>query len=151
VQRRLQIKGERRKVLVIDDYGHHPTEIRATLSALRDAVPGRRLVVLFQPHRFTRTKGLFKEFHTAFHAADILVMTEIYSAGEQPIENITAAGLLESIQQHGQRQTYLVPEVNEVAKQVLPMLAEGDVVLTLGAGDIWQAGERLLDLLNADV
>jgi UDP-N-acetylmuramate--alanine ligase len=150
VQRRLQIKGERKGVLVIDDYGHHPTEIRATISALRDALPERRLIVLFQPHRYTRTKGLLKEFNTAFHAADILILTEIYPASEQPIAGVSAAVLLESIKQHGQRQAFLVPEMNDVPAAVLPMLAPGDVVLTLGAGDIWQAGEKLLHLLAED-
>ena len=150
VQRRLQIKGERKGVLVIDDYGHHPTEIRATISALRDALPERRLIVLFQPHRFTRTKGLMKEFNTAFHAADILILTEIYAASEQPLTGVTSAALLDSIKQHGQRQATLVPEVNEVPVAVLPMLAPGDVVLTLGAGDIWQAGVRLLELLDEE-
>jgi UDP-N-acetylmuramate--alanine ligase len=148
VQRRLQIKGERRDVLVIDDYGHHPTEIRATLSALRDALPKRRLVVLFQPHRYTRTRGLAREFHTAFHAADILVLTEIYGAGESPIADVSTAALLESIQQHGQRQAHLVPDVTDIARQVLPLLKAGDLVLTLGAGDIWQVGEELLELLQ---
>jgi UDP-N-acetylmuramate--alanine ligase len=150
VQRRLQIKGERKGVLVIDDYGHHPTEIRATISALRDALPERRLIVLFQPHRYTRTKGLQKEFNTAFHAADILILTEIYAASEQPIEGVTSAALLENIKQHGQRQAVLVPEVNDVPAAALPILAAGDVVLTLGAGDIWQTGERLLELLGED-
>jgi UDP-N-acetylmuramate--alanine ligase len=134
--------------LVIDDYGHHPTEIRATLSALRDALPKRRLVVLFQPHRYTRTRGLAREFHTAFHAADILVLTEIYGAGESPIADVSTAALLESIQQHGQRQAHLVPDVTDIARHVLPLLKAGDLVLTLGAGDIWQVGEELLELLQ---
>jgi UDP-N-acetylmuramate--alanine ligase len=147
VQRRLQIKGERRGMLVIDDYGHHPTEIRATISALRDALPERRLVVLFQPHRYTRTKGLWKEFNTAFHGADILILTEIYAASEQPIEGVSAAALLDSIKQHGQRQAHLVQEVGDVPDMALNLLEEGDVVLTLGAGNIWQTGEKLLSLL----
>jgi UDP-N-acetylmuramate--alanine ligase len=150
VQRRLQIKGERRGVLVIDDYGHHPTEIRATISALRDALPERRLVVLFQPHRYTRTKGLLKEFNTAFHAADILILTEIYAASEQPIEGVSGGALLDSIKRHGQRQAYLVPEVDDVPDMAMGLLKEGDVVLTLGAGNIWQIGEKILSRLAAD-
>jgi len=147
VQRRLQVKGERRGVLVIDDYGHHPTEIRATISALRDALPERRLIVLFQPHRYTRTKGLLKEFNTAFHAADILILTEIYAASEEPIEGVSSAALLDSIKQHGQRQAFLVPEVDDVPDMAINLLEEGDVVLTLGAGNIWQIGEKLLSRL----
>ena len=148
VQRRLQVRGERRGILVVDDYGHHPTEVRATLAALRDAMPERRLVVLFQPHRYTRTKALCKEFYTAFHGADLLVLTDIYDAGEKPIAGITSAFLLEGIKQHGQRQAYLIPALDDLPAQILPLLAEGDVVLTLGAGNIWTAGPRLLEKLG---
>jgi UDP-N-acetylmuramate--alanine ligase len=137
-------------VQVIDDYGHHPTEIRATISALRDALPERRLIVLFQPHRYTRTKGLLKEFNTAFHAADILILTEIYAASEQPIAGVSGAALLNSIKQHGQRQAYLVPEVDDLPDMACTLLQEGDVVLTLGAGNIWQTGEKLLTRLAED-
>ncbi len=150
VQRRLQIKGEARGITVIDDYGHHPTEIKATLAALRGAWPKRRLVVLFQPHRYTRTQGLFKEFCTAFHDADILYMTEIYAASESPIEGVTGEALLQGTRQHGQRQAHFVAEVEGLPGAVLPILLAGDVVLTLGAGNILQAGEQLLELLEQD-
>lgn len=147
VQRRMQIKGEKKGMTVIDDYGHHPTEIKATLSALRDAWPSRRLVVLFQPHRFTRTKALYNEFCTAFHHADILVLTEIYPASEKPIEGVNAAKLMEGIKEHGQRQVFMCDTVDELSGAVIPLLLEGDVVVTLGAGNIWQAGEKILDEL----
>ena len=150
VQRRLQIKGERRNILVIDDYGHHPTEIRATLSALRDALPERRLIVFFQPHRYTRTQGLLKEFNTAFHAADVLFLTEIYPAGEKPIAGISSAHLLENIEQHGQKQVFLIPDMKDIANQVMPRLEENDIVLTLGAGNICEAGEKILILLSGE-
>jgi UDP-N-acetylmuramate--alanine ligase len=149
VQRRLQIKGEARGITVIDDYGHHPTEIKATLAALRGAWPKRRLVVLFQPHRYSRTQGLFKEFCTAFHEADILYMSEIYAASESPIEGVTGEALLQGTKQHGQRQAHFVPGVKGLPGAVLPILQAGDVVLTLGAGNIYQAGEQLLELLQA--
>jgi UDP-N-acetylmuramate--alanine ligase len=148
VQRRLQIKGEAGGITVIDDYGHHPTEIKATLAALRGAWPNRRLVVLFQPHRYSRTLGLFKEFCTAFHEADLLYMTEIYAAGETPIEGVSGEGLLQGTRQHGQRQAYFVGEVEALPAVVLPVLQAGDVVLSLGAGNILQAGEKLLELLQ---
>ncbi|MCA1765170.1 MAG: UDP-N-acetylmuramate--L-alanine ligase [Desulfobulbaceae bacterium] len=148
VQRRVEIKGEKQGVTVVDDYGHHPTEVKATLSALRDAWPTRRLIVLFQPHRYSRTKGLFKEFCTAFHEADILVMTDIYAAGEEPIEGVTGEALLQATKQHGQRQTYFVAEVDNLAAEVVAMLKPGDVVLTLGAGDIPRAGEQILERLD---
>ncbi|MEW6291158.1 MAG: UDP-N-acetylmuramate--L-alanine ligase [Thermodesulfobacteriota bacterium] len=148
VQRRLQIKGEARGVTVIDDYGHHPTEIKATLAAIRSAWPSRRLLVMFQPHRYTRTQGLFKEFCTAFHDADILILTEIYPASESPIAGVTAENLMIGIKEHGQRQVYLAAGVDDLAGQVQPMLEDGDIVLTLGAGDILRAGEQLLSALG---
>jgi len=144
VQRRLQIKGERDGVLVVDDYGHHPTEIRATLDAVREGWPERRLVVAFQPHRYTRTKALFDQFQTAFHRADVLVLTDIYAASEQPIEGITSEYLLAAIKSHGQRNVHYVPTVEELPAALSPMLQEGDLLLTLGAGNIVRAGEQLL-------
>jgi UDP-N-acetylmuramate--alanine ligase len=148
VQRRLQIKGERRDITVIDDYGHHPTEIRATLSALRDAWPSRRIVVLFQPHRYSRTKALAEEFSTAFHEADILLLTEIYSAGEIPIPGVTSEALLDGIKKHGHRHAYLEPDLNGLLDRAMEIITPGDLVLTLGAGNIWQAGEKLLQRLK---
>jgi UDP-N-acetylmuramate--alanine ligase len=148
VQRRLQIKGERRNITVVDDYGHHPTEIRATISALRDAWPERRLVVLFQPHRYSRTKALAEEFYTAFHEADVLLLTEIYSASESPIPGVTAEALIDGIRQHGHRHAYFEPSFEKLAGRALEILAPGDVVLSLGAGNIWQAGENLLEMMQ---
>ena len=149
VQRRLQIKGEARGITVIDDYGHHPTEIKATLAALRQAWPRRRLVVMFQPHRYSRTRGLFQEFSVAFHDADLLFVCDIYPAGEEPIEGVSALTLIENIGRHGQKGVHYVPELHNIAAQVVPVLSEGDVVLSLGAGNIWQAGELVLDALAA--
>jgi UDP-N-acetylmuramate--alanine ligase len=148
VQRRLQIKGERRDITVIDDYGHHPTEIRATLSALRDAWPERRLVVLFQPHRYTRTRALAEKFHTAFHEADFLLLTEIYSASEAPIPGVTAEVLLNGIKQHGHRHAYFEPDFEKLLDKTMDIIAPGDVIVTLGAGNIWQVGEKLLEMLR---
>jgi UDP-N-acetylmuramate--alanine ligase len=145
VQRRLQIKGERDGVLVVDDYGHHPTEIRATLDAVRQGWPGRRLVVAFQPHHYTRTRALFDEFTTAFHRADVLVLTDIYPASEEPIEGVSSERLAAAIREHGQRDVSLVPSVAELPEYLAGLLREGDLLLTLGAGTIVQAGERYLD------
>jgi UDP-N-acetylmuramate--alanine ligase len=145
VQRRLQIKGERDGILVVDDYGHHPTEIRATLDAVRQGWPGRRLVVAFQPHRYTRTRALFDEFTTAFHRADVLVLTDIYPASEEPIEGVSSERLAAAVREHGQRDVSLVPSVAELPEYLAGLLREGDLLLTLGAGTIVQAGERYLD------
>ena len=150
VQRRMQKKGEIAGVTVVDDYGHHPTEIRATLTAIKTAWPNKRLVVLFQPHRYSRTQALAQEFRTCFHQADVLLMTEIYAASERPIEGVSGASLLAEIERHGQKQAHFVAGVEEMAAAVLPMLKENDLVLTLGAGNIVKAGEELLELLTME-
>lgn len=150
VQRRMQHKGTAAEITVFDDYGHHPTEIRATLSAIKQAWPEKRLVVLFQPHRYSRTKGLFKEFRSCFHQADLLVMTDIYAASEEPIEGVNSERLMKEIQQHGQRYTAYVPDVQKLAEEVRQMLQPGDLVLSLGAGNIVKAGEDLLSILQQE-
>jgi len=149
VQRRLQVKGEQQGILVVDDYGHHPTEIRATLDAIRDGWPERRLVVAFQPHRYTRTRGLFDEFKTAFHRADVLVLTDIYAASEEPIEGVNSRALLEAIKQHGQRQAHYHADLSTLPGYLHEIIRQGDLVLTLGAGNIVQVGEQLLDDLGS--
>lgn len=148
VQRRMQKKGEACGVTVVDDYGHHPTEIRATLSAIKAAWPDKRLVVLFQPHRYSRTKALFKDFITAFHRADFLVLSDIYAASEEPIEGVSSKELLEEIEKHGQRYTKYIPSVETMPEEVLGMVNENDLVLTLGAGNIVRVGEELVALLE---
>lgn len=150
VQRRLDIKGERNGILVMDDYGHHPTEIRATLDAIRDGWPDRRLVVAFQPHRFTRTRALFDDFKTAFHRADVLILTDIYAASEQPIEGITSAKLAEAVKMHGQREVHYIPTVEELPAMLTEFLCTGDLLLTLGAGNIVTVGEELLQLMAGE-
>ncbi|PIE60020.1 MAG: UDP-N-acetylmuramate--L-alanine ligase [Desulfobulbus propionicus] len=151
VERRLEVKGEANGILVVDDYGHHPTEIRATLDAVREAWPQRRLVVTFQPHRYSRTKGLFNEFVTAFHRADVLVLTEIYAASERPVEGVNSLSLQEAISQHGQRNTHFLPELVQKPAVLLDLLEPGDLLLTLGAGNISKVGEELLTLLTKGV
>jgi len=148
VQRRMQKKGEVDGITIVDDYGHHPTEIRATLEAIKLAWPQKRLVVLFQPHRYSRTKALFKEFQTCFHRADYLVMSDIYPASEEPIPGVTGEILLEATKLHGQRNTMYIGELDNMAIELLPMLHEGDLILTLGAGNIVRVGEELLLLLE---
>lgn len=144
VKRRLEVKGEKNGITVIDDYGHHPTEIRATLTALRAAWPQRRLVVLFQPHRYSRTQGLFKEFCTAFHGADVLFVTDIYAASEEPVDGVSAEHLIEAIRERGQRHVHYVAGIEDLPGALQPILRKDDIVLTLGAGNIWRAGEQLL-------
>ena len=148
VQRRMQFKGEGRGITVMDDYGHHPTEIRATLSAIKEGWPNKKLIVLFQPHRYSRTLALLSEFKTCFHQADYLIMTEIYAASEQSNGRISGEILLDEVKKYGQRKTGFVSSVDDLAEALLPELEEGDLVLTLGAGNIVQAGEDLVKLLQ---
>jgi len=147
IERRFEHKGRAAGVLVIDDYGHHPAEIRATLATARDVHQGR-VVTIFQPHRHTRTRDLFEAFATAFHDADVVVVTEIYGAGETPIPGITAEKLAQAIATQTRRDVRFVPELDEVAKTLPEELAEGDLVITLGAGSISSLGPRLLESLR---
>ncbi len=148
VQRRMQLKGIAQGITIVDDYGHHPTEIKATLEAIKEAWPEKRLVVAFQPHRYSRTKALFREFLTCFHRADFLVMTSIYAASEEPLSDVSAEILLDEIRRHGQRHTLFIDDVGELADKIKPVLEDGDLVLTLGAGNIVMAGEKLLQNLK---
>lgn len=148
VQRRMEKKGEAAGITIVDDYGHHPTEIRATLEAIKLAWPQKRLVVLFQPHRYSRTKALFKDFLTCFHKADYLIMSDIYAASEEPLPGISGKSLLEATKMHGQRHTKYIGDVEKMAEELLPLLEKGDLVLTLGAGNIVKVGEQLLHVLQ---
>ncbi len=148
VQRRFQVKGECNNIILVDDYGHHPTEIRATLSAAKE-IWKRRLVVVFQPHRYTRTRDLFKDFLTAFNQADLLLLTDIYAAGEDPLPGINAESLFLGIKEHGHKNIYYQPQKEGIVDHLLTLLEPEDVVITLGAGDIWQIGEPLLKKIKS--
>jgi UDP-N-acetylmuramate--alanine ligase len=147
IHRRFEIKGEPNGILVIDDYGHHPTEIRATIGAIRDSWK-RPLTVIFQPHRFTRTRDLFDEFLTAFEGADRLVLTEIYPAGEDPIPGATGEALYQAIKRKGHLDVQFIPDKTDIIAQLAGGLKSGDMVLTLGAGDIYKIGEALVEALR---
>ena len=148
VQRRFQIKGEVNGVTVIDDYGHHPTEIKAVLKTMALSFPERRRFVLFQPHRYTRTQALFEDFTTAFYQSDVLIVTEIYAASEPAIPGVHAENLTTAIQEHGHGNVRYIPDHLALVPSLLEEVREGDVVLTLGAGNIWQTGEALLEKLK---
>ncbi len=148
VQRRFHVRGEKKGIMVMDDYGHHPTEIRNTLNAIRLGFPGRRIVAVFQPHRYSRTKALFDDFVTAFYDAALLYLTDIFPASEKPIDGVSAMKLLDSIKEHGHRSAYYVEEKDNIPKTVIKELKPGDIVVFLGAGDIWRQGIRLLELLG---
>ncbi|HOE17430.1 MAG TPA: UDP-N-acetylmuramate--L-alanine ligase [Syntrophorhabdaceae bacterium] len=141
IHRRMEIKWDG-DITLIDDYGHHPTEVRATLSAIRKMWKGRTLVV-FQPHRYTRTKALMEEFIASFNEADVLIITEIYAASEEKIEGITGAKLAEKIRAGGHKNVVFAETKEKAAEKVLELARKGDIVITLGAGDIYKINESL--------
>jgi len=147
VQRRFSVVGEEAGVTVVDDYGHHPAEVEVTLEAAQRAYGGR-IVVAFQPHRYTRTRDLFDELTRAFNKADVLFLTEVYAAGEKPIEGADARRLAEAIRAHGHRDVTLVEDRKSLAEAIGARARPGDVVITLGAGDITRTGEELLEVLR---
>jgi UDP-N-acetylmuramate--alanine ligase len=150
VQRRFQIRGTAGGVTVVDDYGHHPAEVRATLAAAKAGFDSR-IVTVFQPHRYSRTLHLRQEFLTAFNQADVLVVMDIYAAGEAPIPGVSAADLAEGIRAHGHRNvTYLGSDRMRIVDYVCEISRPGDLVLTLGAGDVSQLGSDILRRLDAE-
>jgi UDP-N-acetylmuramate--alanine ligase len=141
--RRFQVKGSKNDILVVDDYGHHPTEIVATLKAARNAC-GRRIVTVFQPHRYTRVQALEADFAQSFHDADLVVVAPIYAAGEKAIPGVTAEKLVERIRELGHGDACYAPDFASIGKILKQRLRRGDLLLTLGAGDVWKVGEEFL-------
>ena len=148
IARRFEIKGTAQDVLVVDDYGHHPVEVRATLRAARAAYDGRRLVVIFQPHRYTRLRDLMEDFAAAFNDCHVLLICDVYAANEAPIEGTHSAALAERIRALGHRDVRYAGDVAAAAQQAAAIARPQDLVLTLGAGNVWQAGEALLASLG---
>jgi UDP-N-acetylmuramate--alanine ligase len=148
VQRRLEIKGEAKGVTIVDDYGHHPTEIKVTLQAVRESWPDRRIVVVFQPHRYTRTQALFDDFSRAFYQSDLLVVLPIYAAGEEKIKGVDGYSLFEEIQRHGHREVVYMESFETAVSHLKKILTPGDILLTLGAGNVLKVGETVLTELS---
>jgi UDP-N-acetylmuramate--alanine ligase len=161
IQRRFEFKGEAEEIRVFDDYGHHPTEIKATLKAAKEGLlvkqntelrmqQAGRLFVLFQPHRYTRTRDLMDEFATSFRDTDFLILLDVYSAGERPIEGISSATLLEKIKKNGRNNALFVKNKDEAIKHIISNMRKGDLLLTLGAGDVWKIGDEILRRLRSE-
>jgi UDP-N-acetylmuramate--alanine ligase len=144
LKRRFEIRGERNGVLFLDDYGHHPTEIMNVISTAKESWPDRRLIVVFQPHRYTRTKDLYERFVVSFNQADVLIIAPLYEAGEQPIPGIHSDFLFRGIRDHGHRAVILCKSKEDAASMLIDEIRRGDVVLTLGAGDIHLVGTEVL-------
>ena len=146
--RRFQLKGETSGIMVIDDYGHHPVEILATLAAAKKGWT-RRTVVVFQPHRFSRVQALINEFARAFYDADVLAVTDIYPAGEAPIPEVTAEAVTRAIKEHGHKDVTLVKDLKDVPAWLQSRVREGDMVVTMGAGSVYKAGDEFLNRLRS--
>lgn len=150
VQRRLEIKGEINGITVVDDYGHHPTEIKTTLQAATECWPDRRKVVVFQPHRYTRTQALFDDFTRAFYQSDVLLVLPIYAASEKKIPGVNSKSICEGIREHGHKEVICKDSLRGAISDLKELLKPGDVLLTLGAGDVWKVGEEILTKLKAE-
>ena len=147
IQRRFQVKGEAQGIMVVDDYGHHPVEIKATLAAARSGW-NRRVVAVFQPHRYSRTEALFDDFVTAFYQADHIAVMDVYAAGEEPRSGVSAEKLSDGINSHGHKSCCYTGNLEATIEHLQAVLQPGDIVITLGAGNIWQVAANLLDLLE---
>ncbi|MCX5782373.1 MAG: UDP-N-acetylmuramate--L-alanine ligase [Elusimicrobia bacterium] len=140
VGRRLEIKGDKNGVLIIDDYGHHPTEIKATIAAIKSNWPDRRLITLFQPHRYTRTANLYEDFAEALKSSEEIRLLQIYPAGEKPIEGVSSSLIYNSMKSNGKNAQYF-----KDSDSLIKEIRSGDIILTLGAGDVWKIGEEILE------
>jgi UDP-N-acetylmuramate--alanine ligase len=147
IHRRFEVKGEVGGVMVIDDYGHHPAEVRATVGAIRDSWK-RPLTVIFQPHRYSRTQDLFEDFVTAFDGADRLIVTDIYAAGEDAIAGVSSEALYQAIKKQGHLEVEYIAAKDAIVAELSESLKDGDIVLTLGAGDVYKIGEALVAALQ---
>jgi UDP-N-acetylmuramate--alanine ligase len=146
--RRFQFKGEVNGITVVDDYGHHPTEIVATLSAAKNSSGGRRTVVVFQPHRYSRTAELMDDFVVAFNNADVVFILDIYAASEQPIDGINAEILTENIRRYGHKNVSYIGDIQTATEKVCKFLQAGDLVITLGAGSVTRLSDEIVETLK---
>ncbi len=146
--RRFQFKGEVNGITVVDDYGHHPTEIVATLSAAKNSSGGKRIVVVFQPHRYSRTRELMEDFVVAFNNADVLFLLDIYAASEAPIEGITANVLADNIKRYGHKNVHYIGDIETATEKMIGHLQPGDLVITLGAGSITRLSDEIVDRIG---
>jgi UDP-N-acetylmuramate--alanine ligase len=150
ISRRFEIKGEAAGRIVLDDYAHHPAEVRATLAAARAAFK-RRIVTVFQPHRFSRLRDLFDGFLEAFDDTDLLYLLEVYGAGEDPLPEVSSRRLYESLRARGHLDVRYLGDEEQPARKVMHESAPGDLVITLGAGDVYKVGEALLALADEEI
>ncbi|MDX1641600.1 MAG: UDP-N-acetylmuramate--L-alanine ligase, partial [Balneolaceae bacterium] len=151
VFRRFQVKVNSEELIVIDDYAHHPTEVQATIQAARNGWEKRRIIAVFQPHLYSRTQQLYREFGLSFFDAEVLVITDVYPSREKPIEGITGELIADTAKNYGHKFVYYVKEKSELPEKLKEIAKEGDIVITMGAGDIYKYGEEFIDLINGVV
>jgi len=144
VQRRFEIVKQSDELTLIDDYGHHPVEIKASLKTVKEIWPASRLIVIFQPHRYSRTKSLMKDFWSAFNDADHLFVMDIFSAGESPLDKVHASTIVEGARECGHKNAKYIKSQNDLNKELHSLAKHGDVLMTLGAGDVWRLGRDFL-------
>jgi UDP-N-acetylmuramate--alanine ligase len=150
VRRRFEIKGIAGDVMVVDDYAHHPTEVSATLQAARDGWD-RRIIAVFQPHLFSRTKSFYKEFAAAFMDSDVLIVTDIYPAREKPIKGVTGKLVFNAARSTGHKNVHYIPDLENLQVSLDDIIQENDMVITIGAGTIWRYGQSYFDhLINQE-
>jgi len=148
VFRRFQLKLESDNVTVIDDYAHHPTEVQATIQGARRGWPERRIVAVFQPHLYSRTQQMYKEFGLSFFDAEVLVVTDIYPSREKPVEGVTGELISETAKNFGHKQVFYIKNKNELPERLKEIVKPGDIVITMGAGDIYRFGEKFVEMLH---
>jgi len=148
VDRRFEIKAVVNDVMVVNDYAHHPTEIQASLEGARQSWPERRIIAIFQPHLYSRTRDFYKEFARSFFNADIIIVTEIYPAREEPIPGISGQLIADTARELGHKQVYFEPDMNKIPQLVSKIVASGDMVVTIGAGSIWKVDAPIIEILK---
>ncbi len=148
VFRRFQLKMDKKDILVVDDYAHHPTEVQATLQAARDGWPDRRTVAVFQPHLYSRTQKMYQEFGLSFFDSEVLVVTDIYPSREKPIEGVTGKLVADTARQYGHRRVHYVKEKTDLPEKLKEIVQPGDIVITMGAGDIYRYGEQFVEYIE---
>ena len=149
VFRRFQKKAEEQGVMVIDDYAHHPTEVAATLNAARKGWPDRRIVAVFQPHLYSRTQDLYKDFGLSFSDAEVLLITDVYPSREKPIEGVTGKLIADTAEQYGHKNVIYVEDKTNVTETLKEFAESGDIIITMGAGDIYKYGEEYVKELES--
>jgi UDP-N-acetylmuramate--alanine ligase len=150
VFRRWEVKAEVGDIMVVDDYAHHPTEIKATLAGVK-AGWRRRVICVFQPHLYSRTRDFYDEFGRSFFNADVLVLTDVYPAREEPIQGVNGELIVNAAKELGHKQVHYVPDKNAIPKFLMDIKQPGDIIITMGAGDIWKFGEAFIALLKAEI